>query len=54
MTKTANERLLELERLLDAGSATVKDMSEIVDLLAITGTTLTGTIPERVKKIVRH
>jgi hypothetical protein len=39
---------------LESGTATVEEMDEMVDLLAITGTTLTGEVPERIRQLTRH
>jgi hypothetical protein len=51
---TASDRAAELLHLIKAGTATAEDVTEAVELLALTGTTLSGKQPERILKATRH
>jgi hypothetical protein len=50
----AEDRAEELLRGIKSGDATVADLEEAVELLAMTGTTLSGEVPERIKAQTRH
>jgi hypothetical protein len=51
---TAEDRAEELLQRLEAGDVTVAELEEAVELLAMTGTTLSGEQPERIKVQTRH
>jgi hypothetical protein len=54
VTITAEDRLDALYALLDAGTATVEEVDELVDLMGLLGMTLTSAIPERLRSQTRH
>jgi hypothetical protein len=54
MVITAEDRLDALYVLLDAGTATVEEIDELVDLMGLLGMTLTSAIPERLRSQTRH
>ena len=43
-----------LIRQLKAGTANETDLAGAIELLAVTGTTLSGKQPERIRNITRH